>query len=95
MSNVDDTERKLILELYRQERTHTEIAVCVQRERKIYKKKQTELNDCLRAVEETILTHYRRKIDELSEKEQEYKQYRRKIDELSEKNQEKQSENAN
>ena len=61
MDYVSDEEKKLILELYKTDMTHTSIAVCIQRERKIYKNARIQMSDCLADVEQTILDEYRRK----------------------------------
>jgi hypothetical protein len=61
-------EKKLILELYQQHRNHTEIAICIQRERKIFKQGNTNLTHCLTFVEQTILDNqHRRNHDECGE----------------------------
>ena len=61
MDYVNDEEKKLILELYKKDRTHTEIAICIQRERKVYKNPRIQMSDCLSDVEQIILDEYRRK----------------------------------
>jgi hypothetical protein len=55
-----ERETALIKELHKKYVKHTEIARCIFRERKIYKKEST-LDECLRDVEDIILELYKRK----------------------------------
>jgi hypothetical protein len=56
---ISERELEIVKELYKGSRTHTEIAVCVQRERKIFKIGSTEISDCLKDVERIILNFCR------------------------------------
>jgi hypothetical protein len=58
---IHERELDLIKELYKNGSTHTEIAKCIQRERKLFKAGHTDIGECLREVEETILNLCRRK----------------------------------
>lgn len=60
--NEPDREREaeLINELHRKGHTHTDIARCLERERKIFKVEPAELSECLKEVERIILNTYRR-----------------------------------
>jgi UDP-galactopyranose mutase len=63
--NTDDKkpnfarELELIKELHKKGSTHTEIAKCIQRERKIFKAEPTDIGNCLIEVEKTILNLFR------------------------------------
>jgi uncharacterized protein YjcR len=59
MDNITNEERNLILELYNKNRTHTEIAACIARERKIFKRNDS-VTDALLDIEKVILDSYRR-----------------------------------
>ena len=56
---ISERELEIVKELYKGGRTHTEIAICVQRERKIFKIGSTEIGDCLKDVERIILNFCR------------------------------------
>jgi hypothetical protein len=59
-------EQELIIELYRKGEKHTVIAKCIQRERKNFKLKNTDITDCMVTVEQTIFNkQHRRNKDEL------------------------------
>jgi hypothetical protein len=54
-----EREFELIQELHKKGSTHTEIAKCLQRERKIFKTEPTDIGECLKEVENTILNLFR------------------------------------
>lgn len=55
----EERELELIQELHKKGSTHTEIAKCLQRERKIFKAEPTDMGECLKEVEKIILNTYR------------------------------------
>ena len=62
MSDITENgerELELVKELHKKGRTHTEIALCVQRERKIFKVGSIEIGECLKDVEQILLNFYR------------------------------------
>jgi hypothetical protein len=57
----NDSEKNLVIELYKKMYSHTDIAKCIQRERKLLKKETLDIAQCLRFVENTLLENQRRK----------------------------------
>jgi len=64
MANINpdkERERSLVLELYEKGNSHTDIARCIARERKIFNIEQKKIGEILIEVENIILDRYRRK----------------------------------
>ena len=58
-----EIELELVKALYQKHYSSTDIAVCLQRGRKIYKWEQTDISECLKDVQDVVLEICRRRMN--------------------------------